>query len=70
MIWTGRLFVGLGHRDGRFLHPPGQYGFARRDADQGALRPSAGRAEFAMRAPAEPSRALAPAIPCRAWWVQ
>ena len=45
MIWTGLSFVVLGHRDGRFLHLPGLYGFARRDAEQGALLLFAGQAE-------------------------
>lgn len=35
----------LGHRDGRFLHLPGLYGFARQDAEHGALLLFAGQAD-------------------------
>lgn len=45
MIWTGLSFSVLGHRDGRFLHLPGLFAFARRDAERGALLLFAGQAE-------------------------
>ena len=56
MIWTGLSFTVLGHRDGRFLHLPGLYGFARRDAEHGALLLFAGQAEDVAQAtgPAHP----------------
>ena len=50
MIWTGLSFVVLGHRDARFLHLPGLYGFARRDAEHGALLLFAGHADDLARA--------------------
>ena len=56
MIWTGLSFIVLGHRDGRFLHLPGLYGFARRDPEQGALLLFAGQADDLAQAtgPAHP----------------
>lgn len=56
LIWTGLSFVVLGRRDGRFVHLPGLYGFARRDAERGALLLFAGQAEdlAAATGPAHP----------------
>ena len=56
MIWTGLSFVVLGHHDGRFLHLPGLYGFARRDAEHGSLLLFAGQADDLAQAtgPAHP----------------
>ena len=56
MIWTGLSFSVLGHRDGRFLHLPGLFAFARRDAEHGALLLFAGQAEDLSReaGPAHP----------------
>ena len=56
MIWTGLSFIVLGHRDGRVLHLPGLYGFARRDAEHGALLLFAGQADDLTQAagPAHP----------------
>lgn len=56
MIWTGLSFSVLGHRDGRFLHLPGLFAFARRDPEQGALLLFAGQAEDLSReaGPAHP----------------
>ena len=45
MIWTGLSFVVLDHHDGRFLHLPGLYAFARRDAEHGSLLLFAGQAD-------------------------
>ena len=45
MIWTGLSFTVLGHRDGRFLHLPGLFAFARRDSEHGALLLFVGEAE-------------------------
>ena len=45
MIWTGLPFTVLHHRDGRFLHLPGLFGFARRDAEQGSVLLFTGQAE-------------------------
>ena len=45
MIWTGLAFNVLHHRDGRFLHLPGLFAFARRDPDQGSVLLFAGQAE-------------------------
>ena len=45
MIWTGLPFTVLHHRDGRFLHLPGLFAFARRDLDQRSVLLFAGHAE-------------------------
>ena len=45
MIWTGLSFSVLDHRDGRFLHVPGLFAFARRDFEHGSLLLFAGQAE-------------------------
>ena len=56
MTWTGLSFTVLGHRDGRFLHLPGLFAFARRDAESGPLLLFAGQAEDLSReaGPAHP----------------
>ena len=56
MIWTGLSFTVLGHRDGRFLHLPGLFAFARRDLEHGALLLFAGQADDLAQAtgPAHP----------------
>ena len=56
MIWTGLSFTVLGHHDGRFLHLPGLYAFARRDTEHGSLLLFAGQADDLAQAtgPAHP----------------
>ena len=56
MIWAGLSFGVFGHRDGRFLHLPGLFAFARRDGGSGALLLFAGQAEDLSReaGPAHP----------------
>ena len=56
MIWTGLSFTVLHHRDGRFLHLPGLFAFARSDPQQGSVLLFAGQADDLSQAsgPAHP----------------
>ena len=56
VIWTGLSFTVLGHRDGRFLHVPGLFAFARRDFQHGSLLLCVGQAQDLSReaGPAHP----------------
>ena len=49
MIWTGIAFAEFGHRDGRFLHAPGLFGFVRRYTSDDCLLLFAGQAEDLAR---------------------